>query len=75
MKGTLLPRMQQGRRILVGTHGNTLRALMMHLQNLTVSEVEKLEIPTGTPLVCTFTPQGGCVDVTPLQGPSEALAA
>lgn len=54
----LAPRMMAGTRLIVASHGNTLRALMMELQGLSESEVERLEIPTGTPLVCDFDPSG-----------------
>lgn len=75
LEGTLIPRMRQGKRILVGSHGNTLRALLMHLQGLSVSQVERLEIPTGTPLVCHFSPQGEFIDAQLLDRPAQALAA
>lgn len=75
LEGTLIPRLRQGRRLLVGSHGNTLRALMMHLQGLSVSQVERLEIPTGTPLVCHFTARGGFVAADLLERPAQALAA
>jgi 2,3-bisphosphoglycerate-dependent phosphoglycerate mutase len=37
--------------VLVVAHGNTLRALVMHLEGLTIPEVERLEIATATPLI------------------------
>jgi 2,3-bisphosphoglycerate-dependent phosphoglycerate mutase len=39
-----------GRIPLVVAHGNSLRALVMHLDRLSVQEVEQLNIPTGIPL-------------------------
>lgn len=36
---------------LIVAHGNSLRALVMHLDGLTPEQVEKLEIPTGKPIV------------------------
>jgi 2,3-bisphosphoglycerate-dependent phosphoglycerate mutase len=50
----LVPRLRDGRRMLVSTHGNTLRALIMHLDNLGESDVEGIEVPTGNPLIYTF---------------------
>jgi 2,3-bisphosphoglycerate-dependent phosphoglycerate mutase len=41
----------QGRTVLVAAHGNSLRALVMHLDGLSEEEVVKLNIPTGFPLV------------------------
>jgi 2,3-bisphosphoglycerate-dependent phosphoglycerate mutase len=40
----------KGERILIVSHGNTLRALVKHLKNLSDDEIEELEIPTGKPL-------------------------
>lgn len=48
---TLLPRVHFGRRLLVISHGNTLRSLVMHLDCLSPEAMEKVEIPAGVPLV------------------------
>jgi 2,3-bisphosphoglycerate-dependent phosphoglycerate mutase len=45
------PVARAGRRLLVVTHGNTLRGLIMHLDGLSDEQVESLEVPTGKPLV------------------------
>lgn len=45
------PQIHEGRTILVSAHGNSLRALIMHLDGLSEEEVCKLEIPTGVPIV------------------------
>jgi 2,3-bisphosphoglycerate-dependent phosphoglycerate mutase len=47
----ILPRVMQGKRVLVAAHGNSLRALMMVLDGMTTEEVSKLELPTGIPFV------------------------
>jgi 2,3-bisphosphoglycerate-dependent phosphoglycerate mutase len=47
----LVPRLQEGKRLLVSTHGNTLRGLIMYLDGMTETEVEHLEVPTGKPLI------------------------
>jgi 2,3-bisphosphoglycerate-dependent phosphoglycerate mutase len=41
----------EGRRVLVAAHGNSLRALAMHLEELSEAEVLELNIPTGMPRV------------------------
>jgi 2,3-bisphosphoglycerate-dependent phosphoglycerate mutase len=41
----------EGRTVLVAAHGNSLRALVMHLDGLSEDEIVKLNIPTGFPLV------------------------
>ncbi|MCC3157132.1 2,3-diphosphoglycerate-dependent phosphoglycerate mutase [Hymenobacter sp. 15J16-1T3B] len=43
----LAPALRAGQSLLVVSHGNTLRALRMQLEGLTVAQVEALEIPTG----------------------------
>ncbi len=40
--------------VLVSAHGNSLRALVMAIENLTPEEIVKVEIPTGVPIVYTF---------------------
>ena len=50
----LLPRIRAGRRLLVVSHGNTLRGLVMHLDGLSAEAVEQVEIPSGVPLVYRF---------------------
>ena len=47
-----------GRRVLVSSHGNTLRALIMALDGMSVGEVEGFEIPTGVPIMYAFSPKG-----------------
>lgn len=51
---TILPRMKQGQRIIVAAHGNSLRALVKYLDNLSEQEILELNIPTGVPLVYEF---------------------
>lgn len=46
----ILPDLRAGRNVLVAAHGNSLRALVMHIDGLTREEVLALEIPTGAPL-------------------------
>jgi 2,3-bisphosphoglycerate-dependent phosphoglycerate mutase len=50
----LEPRVRAGRRVLLAAHGNSLRALVMHLDRLSREEVVGLNIPTGIPLVYTL---------------------
>lgn len=50
----LLPGLGGDRPILVIAHGNSLRALLFVLQQLTREQVEQLNIPTGHPLCCRF---------------------
>lgn len=52
------PNLSAGRPLLIASHGNTLRALLMALGNMTVHEVEGFEIPTGIPIVYSFSEEG-----------------
>lgn len=45
------PRVVKGERILISAHGNTLRALVKYLDQLSDDRIPLLEIPTGIPLV------------------------
>ena len=49
--GEIAPSLAHGGRALVVAHGNSLRALVKHLDNLSDDEVEELEIPPASPLV------------------------
>jgi 2,3-bisphosphoglycerate-dependent phosphoglycerate mutase len=53
---TLQPRIAAGRRLLVVSHGNTLRGLVMHLDGISPEAMEHVEIPSGVPLVYRFSP-------------------
>jgi 2,3-bisphosphoglycerate-dependent phosphoglycerate mutase len=48
---TIAPQVQSGQHVLITAHGNSLRALVMYLDNLSEQEVMELNIPTGVPLV------------------------
>jgi len=49
--GTIAPVIKTGRRVLIAAHGNSLRALVKHLDEMSEEEIVKLNIPTGIPLV------------------------
>jgi 2,3-bisphosphoglycerate-dependent phosphoglycerate mutase len=53
---TLAPRLQAGKRLLVISHGNTLRGLVMHLENISPEGIERVEIPSGTPMIYRLSP-------------------
>jgi 2,3-bisphosphoglycerate-dependent phosphoglycerate mutase len=50
-EGTIAPAVRAGKRVLVAAHGNSLRALVKHLDGIGDAEIVKLNIPTGIPLV------------------------
>jgi len=57
----ILPDLRAGSNVLVVAHGNSLRALVMHLDRLTREQVLQLEIPTGVPLLYEMTTDGSIV--------------
>ena len=49
--GAIAPRIQSGSRVLIAAHGNSLRALVKYLDNISDDAIVELNIPTGIPLV------------------------
>jgi 2,3-bisphosphoglycerate-dependent phosphoglycerate mutase len=45
------PEVKAGRNVLVAAHGNSLRALIMRLENLSGEEIVSRELATGVPIV------------------------
>jgi len=48
---TIVPTLKEGKKVLIAAHGNSLRALVMYLDNISKEEIVGLNIPTGIPLV------------------------
>jgi 2,3-bisphosphoglycerate-dependent phosphoglycerate mutase len=48
---TIAPSIQEGKRVIISAHGNSLRALVKHLDNVSDEDIVNLNIPTGMPLV------------------------
>jgi len=48
---TIAPDVRAGKRVLIAAHGNSLRALVKYLDNVSEEEIVELNIPTGIPLV------------------------
>jgi 2,3-bisphosphoglycerate-dependent phosphoglycerate mutase len=49
--GTIAPDLLAGKRVVIAAHGNSLRALVKHLDGISEEEIVGLNIPTGIPLV------------------------
>jgi 2,3-bisphosphoglycerate-dependent phosphoglycerate mutase len=47
----IAPTIQSGKRVVIAAHGNSLRALVKHLDNISDEAIVELNIPTGIPLV------------------------
>lgn len=50
-ENVFIPEIKSGKKMLIAAHGNTLRALVKHLDNISEDEITGLNIPTGVPLV------------------------
>jgi len=59
---TIVPDLEAGRRVLIAAHGNSLRALVKHLDKVSEEKIVGLNIPTGIPLVYELND-----DLTPIQ--------
>jgi len=49
--GTIAPSVKAGKKVIIAAHGNSLRALVKHLDNVSEADITELNIPTGIPLV------------------------
>jgi 2,3-bisphosphoglycerate-dependent phosphoglycerate mutase len=50
-KESIVPELESGKTVLVVAHGNSLRALIKHLENISDEDIAKLNLPTGIPLL------------------------
>jgi 2,3-bisphosphoglycerate-dependent phosphoglycerate mutase len=48
---TIVPELRQRKKILIAAHGNSLRALVKHLENIDDEKIVAVDIPTGIPLI------------------------
>ena len=51
---SVVPQLRAGLDVLVTAHGNSLRALVMHLESISADEIAELNIPTGAPRLYSF---------------------
>jgi 2,3-bisphosphoglycerate-dependent phosphoglycerate mutase len=59
---TIAPTVKSGKRVIIAAHGNSLRALVKYLDNISDADIVELNIPTGVPLVYELD-----ADLKPLQ--------
>jgi 2,3-bisphosphoglycerate-dependent phosphoglycerate mutase len=73
-EGSIVPEIRAGRKIVVAAHGNSLRALVKYLDNISEKDILELNIPTGVPLLYELD-----ADMKPIGrrylGDQEAIAA
>ncbi|MFC3096653.1 2,3-diphosphoglycerate-dependent phosphoglycerate mutase [Alteraurantiacibacter palmitatis] len=53
-ESTIRPQLAAGETVIVVAHGNSLRALVKHLSNISDADITELEIPTGQPIIYDF---------------------
>lgn len=67
----IVPQLIQGKNVFISAHGNSLRSIIMYLDNLTSKQVIDLELATGLPIFYTF--QNGKIVKEPEQCPKESI--
>lgn len=60
------PEMKAGKNIIIAAHGNSLRALIMHLENLSPEKIMAREIGTGQPIIYKLDENGAVLNVKDL---------
>ena len=55
----ILPKLKDGKNIIIAAHGNSLRALIKHLDNITDEDIPNLELATGGIYIYQISPEGG----------------
>ena len=71
----IVPDIRAGKRVIIAAHGNSLRALVKHLDNISEADILELNIPTGVPLVYEFDESLKPVKHYYLGDPAEIAAA
>ncbi len=71
----VVPLLARGENVLIAAHGNSLRALVKHLDGISDDEITQLNIPTGIPLLYEFDDQLRVVEKGYLGDEAAAAAA
>src|SRR5262249_24215399 len=71
----IAPRVRDGRRVILAAHGNSLRALIKHLDRVPDDQIVGLNIPTGPPLVSQLDGDLGPITSQYLASQAELAAA
>jgi 2,3-bisphosphoglycerate-dependent phosphoglycerate mutase len=50
-KETIVPQMKAGQKVLIVAHGNSIRSLIQHLENMTPDQIMGVNMPTGIPMI------------------------
>ena len=74
-ESSIVPCLRNGETILVVAHGNSIRALVKHLDGMSEEEILKLNIPTGVPLRYELNPDMSVASKSYMGNPEEIAAA
>lgn len=69
------PALRAGQRLLISAHGNSIRAIVKHLESISDEEIPSLNIPTGMPLAYVLDADMGVLDRRYLAGEEAAAEA
>ena len=67
----ILPVIKQGKKVLIAAHGNSLRALLKHLESLSEAQIEAINLPTGLPKIYSLGSNGLASETRYLGDPEE----
>jgi 2,3-bisphosphoglycerate-dependent phosphoglycerate mutase len=70
----ILPQIKAGKKILIAAHGNSLRALLKHLEGISDKDIESINLPTGVPKVYKLGSNGLSARTEFLGNPDEIAA-
>ena len=73
-ESNILPDLHAGKTVLVTAHGNSLRALVKHLEGISDADIAGLNIPTGMPLVYQIDADGSATGAGQYLDPEAAAA-
>ncbi|MCY3922100.1 MAG: 2,3-diphosphoglycerate-dependent phosphoglycerate mutase [Chloroflexi bacterium] len=71
----IVPALREGQRLLIAAHGNSIRAIVKHLESISDEEITGLNIPTGMPLAYTLDGAMNVADRRYLAGEEAAAQA
>lgn len=74
-ESNIAPAVRAGQRVLIAAHGNSIRALIKYLEDMSESDILALNIPTAQPLAITLDENLRCVDRQYLADPAVIQAA
>lgn len=71
----IVPQIQAGQKVLIVAHGNSIRALIQHLENMSQDEIMGVNMPTGIPLMYELDAQFRVIKKEFIGDPDEVKAA